>query len=352
MSLSTALSSTPLLHTHPKLPSPSIHNLPLSSPFHSLSTLRFRTHGSLRHCFDSLLLKRKEKRLFGVWAVATANGGEAERKGGVELKVEEEEEKERWSESTLPDRFRPLTRPVPVPPVLWPWFLVGGVIAVLFAYSWRVVLWELKNWQNSLKFIVRSTPELLKFVGSFFYYYFGDVIETSLSAIWSIYSGIVSSAPVPELTTIILLASIVLSISGAAVPDSVNSQPTLLTFSGIIGYAAVRGFISEPFFWTLLLGIFLFARFLKKRDYVSSALPVAAVLASVGETWIRAVALISFTGLAIGYHSKHPVKGKEEAEKVMKTRKLPLPLVGVALAVAIRVAAQWAGYRHLTWMIV
>ncbi|GAB2234644.1 hypothetical protein Droror1_Dr00003902 [Drosera rotundifolia] len=130
-------------------------------------------------------------------------------------------------------------------------------MAVLFAYSWRVVLWELKNWQNSLKFIVRSTPELLKFVGSVFYYYFGDVIETSLSAIWSIYSGIVSSAPVPELTTIILLASIVLSISEAAVPDSVNSEPTLLTFSGIIGYAAVRGFISEPFFWTLLLGIFL-----------------------------------------------------------------------------------------------
>ncbi|KAL9266770.1 hypothetical protein AKJ16_DCAP11017, partial [Drosera capensis] len=297
--------------------------------------------------------------------------------GEAEVVVEEEE---RRNESTLPDRFRPLTKPVPVPPAgggspavpessfgayvkglgyeNWCFGvvdlknIVGGVMAVFYVYSWRVVLWELKNWQNYLKFIVPSTPELLKFVGAVFYYFLGDVIETSLSAIWSIYSGIVSSARVPELTTIILLASAVLSIAEAAIPDSINSQPNLLTFSGIIGYAAVRGFISEPFFWRLLLGIFLFARFVKKRDYVSSALPVAAVLASVGETWIRAVALISFTALAIGHHSKHPVEGKEEAEKPMKMRKLPLPLVGVALAVAIRVAVQWARYRHLTWMIV
>ncbi|GAB2217675.1 hypothetical protein Droror1_Dr00000878 [Drosera rotundifolia] len=89
MSLSTA--PPPLLSSTPTLNSP----LPQSTTY------------------PSPLPSRKEKRLFGVWAVAAANGGEAERKCGVELKVEEEEGKERWSESTLPDRFRPPTRLFP-----------------------------------------------------------------------------------------------------------------------------------------------------------------------------------------------------------------------------------------------
>ncbi|GAB2302250.1 hypothetical protein Dimus_036267 [Dionaea muscipula] len=269
--------------------------------------------------------------------------------GEDEAKVEDD-----WrGESTLPERFKYLTKPIPDPPLRWPWFLVGGLAVLVYGSTWRAVLWELGNWRNTLKGIVHFMGPLLNFFPSLIYYYLGDTIETAMYAIRSLYFGIVSSAPVPELMTIILLVSAVLSIAESTVSDSVSSQPYLLTFSGIYGYAAVRGLISEPFFWALLLGTFLFSRFVEKRDYVTSALPVAAVLASVGEPWIRAVALISFTALAIAHRAKHPAQGSgEEAERKVTARKRPLPLVGVALAIGMRVAAQWAGHRHLTWMIV
>ncbi|CAK9177887.1 unnamed protein product [Ilex paraguariensis] len=150
---------------------------------------------------------------------------------------------------------------------------------------------------------------------------------------------------------IIMLASAVLAIAEATVPDSVNGQPYLLTLAGVIGFAAVRGYISELFFWMLLLGLFGFARFIKKRDYVSSALPVAAVLAAVGEPWVRFVVIASYLALAITHHSKKPSEGKE-VEATATSRPVPIPLLCAALAIGVRVAAKWAGYRHLTWMIV
>ncbi|XP_074312204.1 uncharacterized protein LOC141647777 isoform X2 [Silene latifolia] len=97
-------------------------------------------------------------------------------------------------------------------------------------------------------------------------------------------------------------------------------------------------------------GIFSFSRIIKKRDYVSSALPVVAVLASVGEPWIRVLTILLFTALAIHHHSQKLADG-EESEVMTSSVKIPFPLLGVALAIGIRVAAKWAGYRHLTWMI-
>ncbi|PON80558.1 embryo defective [Parasponia andersonii] len=264
-----------------------------------------------------------------------------------------EAEKEARGESTLPERFRYLTKEAPDPPLRWPFF-----VAVAFLlYAWRAVLFELYNWKKAAFAVVRFVGYILKLVLALIFHFFGDpitslirCIETTLYTIRSFYSGIVAYAPVPELTTIIILSSAVLAIAESTVPESVNSQQYILTISGLIGYAAVRGYISEPFFWTLLVGLYGFSRFIKKRDDVSSALPAAAVLAAVGEPWVRVLAMASYLALAIFHHSKTFQRGEEEV--AVTTRKLPLPLLGVALAIGIRIAAKWAGYRHLTWMIV
>lgn len=220
-------------------------------------------------------------------------------------------------------------------------------------------MWELSNWRKAVLAIFHFVGYLLKLGLALIFCFVGDpitslirCIETALYAIRSFYSSIVRYAPVPELITIIILASAVLAIAEAAAPDSINSQPYLLTISGLIGFAAVKDFISETFFWTLLLGLFAFARLIKKRDYVSSALPVAAVLAGVGQPWVRVVVIASFTALAISHHSKKLSDRNEVDEVAGRGRRLPVPLLCASLAIGIRLAAKWAGYRHLTWMIV
>ncbi|KAL5581906.1 hypothetical protein UlMin_014348 [Ulmus minor] len=265
----------------------------------------------------------------------------------------DEVDKEASGESTMPERFRYLTKEAPDPPVRWPYF-----VAVAFLlYAWRAVLFELHNWRKAALSIFRFGVYLLQLVLALVFHFLGDpitslisCIETVIYTIRSFYSGIVAYAPISELTTIIILVAIILAIAEAVVPDSVNSQPYLFTTSGLIGYAAVKGYISEPFFWTLLMGFYCFSRLFKKRDDVSSALPAAAVLAAVGEPWVRVLVMASYLALAIYQHSKTFSEGKEEV--VVPTRKLPLPLLGVALAIGINLAAKWAGYRHLTWMIV
>lgn len=200
---------------------------------------------------------------------------------------------------------------------------------------------------------------VFKYISAVIFHFIGDPITFSIRfvedvfyTIRAFYSGIVAYAPVPDLTIIIVLASIVLAVAEATVPNCINSQPYVLTVSGLIGYAAVRGYISEPFFWTLLVGLYGFSRLVKRRDDVSSAMPVAAVLAAVGEPWVRVLVLISFTALAISHHSRKLSEGKEIPEVETAKRRLPIPLLAAALAIGIRVAAKWAGYRHLTWMIV
>ncbi|OIT34492.1 PREDICTED: uncharacterized protein LOC109244611 [Nicotiana attenuata] len=263
-------------------------------------------------------------------------------------------ENEARGESTMPDRFRYLTKEAPDNPVRWPWFIA---LAFLL-YAWRTVLWELSNWKKAAGAVFRSLVYIPKLVLAFIYYFVGDqitavirFIESTIYSIRAFYSGVVAYAPLQELTTIIILASCVLAIAEAAVPDSVNSQPYLLTAAGIMGFAAVRGYISELFFWFLLVGLFVFARFIRKRDYVSSALPAAAVLAAVGEPWIRMIVMVSYAALAVLQHYKMPLN-KSEGETTGAVRKVPLPLICAALAIGVRLAAKWAGYRHLTWMIV
>ncbi|KAL0006383.1 hypothetical protein SO802_013944 [Lithocarpus litseifolius] len=138
--------------------------------------------------------------------------------------------------------------------------------------------------------IVSFVGYLFKLALALVFHFIGDpitsiirCIETALYAIRALHSAIAAYTPVPDLTTIILLASVVLAIVEVASPNFVNSQSHLLTVSGLIWYAAMCGYILEPFFWTLLLLLYGFSRFVKKKDNVSSALPVAAMLAAVGE---------------------------------------------------------------------
>lgn len=256
----------------------------------------------------------------------------------------------------MPERFRYLTKEAPDQPVRWPW-----LIALAFGlYTWRTVLWELSNWKKGALAIANFVGSLLKLALAIVYPFIGPLItslirciETVLYTIRSIYSGIVAAAPVQELTVIILLTSVLLAIAEAAVPDSANSQPYLLTLAGIIGFAAVTDFIPELVFWLLLMGIFCFARFFKKRDLVSSALPVAAALSAVGQTWLRVVVMISYVTLAIFHFKKKLSDGVgADVEAASTVKKLPAPLVVAALTIGIHVAAKWVRYRHLTWMIV
>ncbi|XP_061359001.1 uncharacterized protein LOC133303135 [Gastrolobium bilobum] len=276
--------------------------------------------------------------------------------GGADAVVGvDEAEKEARGGSTMPERFRYLAKEAPDPPVRWPWF----VVLAFLIYAWRAVLFELSNWRNAAFGIVHFIGYLMKYALALVYRFIGDPITFSIRCIEDLfytirafYSGIIAYAPVPDLTIIIVLASVVLAVAEATVPNCINNQPYVLTVSGIIGYAAVRGYISEPLFWTLLLGLYGFSKFLKKRDDVSSAMPVAAVLAAVGEPWIRVLVIVSYMALAIYQYSKMVAEGKEVEEVETKERRLPIPLLVAALAIGLRVAAKWAGYRHLTWMIV
>lgn len=289
---------------------------------------------------------------------AENGGGLGERKSGGEKDEEDKEWEELRDNTSLPDRFRPLTKEVPEPPLRWPWF----VALAFLIYAWRSVLWELSKWMKPIMGILgifHFVGYLLNFAIALIFHFIGDpltytslCIETMLHAARSFYLSIVTSAPILELTIIIVLASGVLAIGEAASPNSVNCQPYLLTSAGVIGYAAVRGVISEPVFWLMLFALFSYGKFVKKRDYVTSALPVATVLASVGESWVRLLSIISFTALAIHQHSKRPAEEKVAAELAPSSGKVPFPLLAVALAIGIRLAAKWAGYRHLTWMIV
>lgn len=279
-----------------------------------------------------------------------ANAGNGGKDGGVD-----EAERLARGESTMPERFRYLTKEAPDPPVRWPFF----VALAFLLYAWRAVLLELSNWRNAAFAIVRFIGYLLKLALALIFHFIGDpitsimrFIETVIYSVRAFYSGIVANAPVQELTVIIVLASAVLAIAEATVPNSIICQPYMLTISGLIGYAAVIGYITEPLYWTLLLGLYGFSRLIKKRDDVTSALPVAAVMAAIGEPWVRILVITSYLALAIFYHSKKLSEEKEQTEDVVTEKRLPMPLLGAALSIGIHLAAKWSGYRHLTWMIV
>ncbi|XP_071717134.1 uncharacterized protein [Rutidosis leptorrhynchoides] len=272
---------------------------------------------------------------------------------------EEEAEIQARGESTMPERFRYLTKEAPDRPVTWPYFVALGFLV----YAWRTVLWEFYNWKKAATSILQFFGYLSKFVLALIFHFLGHpitstirAIETTIYTIRAFYSQIVQFTPIPELSTIIILTSAILAISEASSPNSVDNQWHLLTVSGLTGYFAVKGMIGDLVFWTLLSGLFCFSRFIKKRDYVSSVLPVAAVLTGVGEPWVRVVVMGGFLALAMVQYSKNQPIEKDEIFTTDTTttgaRRVPVPLLCAALAIGVRVAARWAGYRHLTWMVV
>lgn len=330
--LLTAISSSPL-NFRPKSQNVQFSSSPCK--IHTIWNKPTRNCNVLSHNLSGFLISRS----LGPFTVSA---------GAVEPQNDDREE------GTMPERFRYLTKEAPDPPVRWPFFVALAFIL----YAWRAVFFELGNWRKAVLCIFNFVGYILKGALALILYVIGDPItsmirgiETTFYTIRSFYSSIVAYAPIPELTTLIILASTVVAISEASVPDSVSTQPYLLTLSGLASYAAVRAYISEPFFWTILLGVYSFSKFVKKRDDVTSALPAAAVFAAIGEPWVRILAMGSFMGLAIWHHWKKVSQGKER-EEGMYERDVPVPLLGAALAIGIHAAAKWAGYRHLTWMIV
>ncbi|KAK4769903.1 hypothetical protein SAY87_030435 [Trapa incisa] len=77
----------------------------------------------------------------------------------------------------------------------------------------------------------------------------------------------------------------------------------------------------------------------------------SSALAAIGEPWVRALVVTTFLALAIHHHWRKVSEGKAPGDVIM-VRRLPLPLLGVALAIGVRLAAKWAVYQHLTWMII
>lgn len=253
----------------------------------------------------------------------------------------------------MPERFRYLTKEVPERPVRWPWLFA----LVFLVYAWRTVLWELTNWKKAGAAILRFIGYISKLAFAFLLYYIGDLItglirciEFFLYNIRYFYGSIVAFAPVPELMRIIFFSSTVIAIAEATVDNPVNSQPYLLTLAGIVAFGAVKGFIPEPLFWFSLAAFFTYSRFIKKRDNVTSALPAVAVFAAVGEPWVRALVIGSYLALAIAQYAETS-KGSVGTEVSVNGGKTPTPLLLVALAIGIHVAAKWVRRRHLTWMI-
>ncbi|KAF2585148.1 hypothetical protein F2Q70_00035273 [Brassica cretica] len=337
-----ALSSSSFCH-NTRIPAISISHLSRNYHLNGVNKLTLappqflNAGGSLRGEFPSVRLR--------VWT-------RCEKENAKNGEVDDEAERFARRKSTMPDRFRYLTKEAQDSPTRWPWF----VALAFLVYAWRAVLFELSNWRNAAFAIIRLLGDLSKFALALVVHFIGDpitsliaLVETAIYSVWGIYSGIVAYTPVRELTTTILLASSVLAIGETVAPNSISKQPYLVTLAGLLGYAVVHSYISEPFFWTVLVGLYGYSRLIKKRDHVTSALPCAAVLAGVGEPWVRVVAITGYLALAMYHHS---TKTSSEEERQSLENAPPVPLMAAALAIGVRLAAKWAGYRHLTWMIV
>ncbi|KAL1327714.1 hypothetical protein AAHE18_13G322000 [Arachis hypogaea] len=275
----------------------------------------------------------------------------------------EKVEKEARARSTMPERLRHIhlsmnfllcrgtEKGFDMSPnfiVAFLWLFIARILGFLI-YAWIAVLFELSNWKNAVFDIVRFVGNLFTYLFAILYRFIGSPItfgircmEDSIYTVRAFYSWTINNAPIPELTTIIVLVSVVLAIAEATVPNCTNKEPYVLTVSGFIGYAAVRGYISELFFWTLLLGLYAFSKLIKKRDNISCAMTVAAVLAAVGET----------LALATYQYSQTLFEGKQVENQEMIKKRIPVLLLSAALAMGLRLTTKWAGYRHLTWMIV
>ncbi|XP_078428580.1 embryo defective 1923 [Wolffia australiana] len=256
--------------------------------------------------------------------------------------------------STLPERFRGLTREAPDRPLRWPWLVALGFAV----YTWRAVLWELGNWKTAAAAIGGAVFYLFKLFLALLYRIIGPPITAILWCVdfavnfsISIYSSIVAATPVPELLWVIVLAAAVMAAAEAASPGSVNSQQHILTAAGVLGYVAVGGALNGLVFWLLVGASFVFSRFVQKRDIVTAVLPPAALLVSIGEPWVRVLTFAAFLGVAVDLKSTSSADVDATGGTAVGVAP-PVPLQLVAIAICVHVAAKWLRHRHLTWMIV
>lgn len=241
--------------------------------------------------------------------------------------------------------------------IRYSFILLFPAALVFLVYAWRTALWELSNWAKTVLAVVKFFGYLGKLLLAVVFHYIGGPVteiirclEFCLYSAKSVYGSVVAFAPVPELTRIILFTTVILAVAEATVPDSVNNQMPLLTFAALIGFGAVKNFIPEPLFWMCLCALFCYSRFITKKDDVSALLPSAAVLAAVGEPWVRFLVIGFYLALAIFQHSKASKEPSNE-EVPETSRRLPIPLLLAALSIGVHLAAKWVRYRHLTWMI-
>lgn len=137
------------VHTLSSSPNPSVLNLKFTclpsltarfrSPFvtfsspptklRSLNPVPTRNFHGFSGKIPELLLFRRKVR---VCAAAKDDVG-----GGGGDGIDDEAEKEARGESTLPERFRYLTKEAPDPPLRWPWF-VGTVLSFLSSFCLAV----------------------------------------------------------------------------------------------------------------------------------------------------------------------------------------------------------------------
>ncbi|KAJ7516545.1 hypothetical protein O6H91_22G062300 [Diphasiastrum complanatum] len=168
-------------------------------------------------------------------------------------------------------------------------------------------------------------------------------------AITDIYAIILDMTPVKALIKAIVFSSAVLSLGEAVQSDAVSSQADALGIAAILGLAGVLGLVHHTLF-TLALGLLtMYLAWFRKAGLVSAAIPATAVLVAVAEPIVQASAFASFLLITLYTNwSQHEPKKDATVEK----HKSPGILKVAALAVGIRLAAEWLYARHLVWLAV
>eukprot|EP01018_Ginkgo_biloba_P010614 Gb_06436 [translate_table: standard] len=294
------------------------------------------------------LQKGLQDRAMGIVMHATA-----EDSGQAGSENAEEELRRREESSSLPPQLRKLTKEVPDPPNLLPW-LAGFAILLI---TREVVVSELVRWVKAAGFGLKLLLNLA--LGAFYLLlnpFVKPIAAIITGAAWAflivkeVYAFIIDMTPVGGLIEAIVLSSAVLAIGEAIRENAVRSQQYTLGMAAFLGLGAVLGLFPPSVFVVLLFALFVFSLLVRKRDIVSSVMPVSAVLAAVAEPWVRGVVIASFLALAVYKNWKSPEKEKVAVNTNAGYGGQPLIMFLASLMVGLSVAAQWLYFRQLIWL--